>query len=359
MPLVRIKYSPRHEFVVVAFQGRLRYESRMVFKESDNTKNSVNQSPKVDGHSGEPIFTLVHLSDPHISCMKAIRLQDLLSKRIFGYLRWKLRRAAEHGPWVLAAMQQDLMQTKPDHIAVTGDLTHLSLPAEFIKARQWLQSLGPPARVTVIPGNHDAYVETTWRQGWAHWTGYMLGDTSADDDHAFRNPDGLFPSLRVRGPVALVGVCTAKPSAPHLAIGSVGAGQLQKLEAILARISGQHFYRVLLVHHPPAPGAVSWRKRLTDAPALRSLIARYGVELILHGHAHRAFQNFLKTPTDRVPVMGAPSASALSRKPERRARYYIYRIKPGADGWNIDLTVRVYAHAENCFITERKQHFNS
>ena len=237
-------------------------------------------------------------------------------------------------------------------------VANLSLPAEFIKAQQWLQSLGPPTRVTAIPGNHDAYVETNWRQGWVQWTEYMLGDTSADDDHAFRNPDGIFPSLRVRGPVALVGVCTAKPSAPHLAIGSIGAGQLQKLEAILARISGQRLYRVLLIHHPPVPGAVSRRKRLTDAPALRSLLARYGVELILHGHAHRAVQNYLKTPTDRVPVMGAPSASALSRNPEHRARYYIYRIKPGVDGWNIHLTVRVYAHAKNCFIKERELQFN-
>jgi len=331
----------------------------MVSTKFDNPGSARHHSPVNDASSAEPSITLAHLSDPHIACMNAIKVQDLLSKRIFGYLRWKLHRGAEHGSGVLAALQSDLAQTKPDHIAVTGDLTHLSLPAEFIKAEQWLQSLGPPDRVTVIPGNHDAYVKTAWRQGWSHWTDYMRGDNAGIDDQTVRNPDGIFPSLRIRSPMALIGVCTAQPSAPHLAIGSISAGQLRKLEAILAQTSRQQLFRVVLVHHPPAPGTVSWRKRLTDAPALRSLIARYGAELILHGHSHRALRHHLKTSTGSVPVMGAPSASALGRTPERRARYYIYRIAPAADGWNVELTVRVYSLDKNSFITERAQQFGN
>lgn len=316
-------------------------------------------SPLDIGSLAGQTITLVHLSDPHINCINTIRVPDLFSKRILGYLRWRLHRGAEHGSGVLAAMQEDLVQTKPDHIAVTGDLTHLSLPAEYKKAGQWLQTLGLPDRVTVIPGNHDAYVKRTWRQGWRRWTGYMLGDERGDKGHGLPNPESIFPSLRVRGPVALIGVCTARPSAPHLATGTIGFGQLQKLETILALTSKAQLFRVVLVHHPPAPGSVSWRKRLTDAAALRSLIARCGAELILHGHAHRALQNYLNTPADRVPVMGAPSASALSRKPERRARYYIYRITSEAGGWDVELTVRVYSLEKNCFITEREQRFIS
>jgi 3',5'-cyclic AMP phosphodiesterase CpdA len=327
----------------------------MVSTKFDSSGSAARQSPVYAGSPAGRTITLAHLSDPHINCMDTLRVSDLFGKRIFGFLRWKLHRGAEHGSGVLAAMREDLAQTKPDHIAVTGDLTHLSLPAEFKKAGQWLQSLGPPDRVTVIPGNHDAYVKSTWRQGWTQWTGYMLGDNPGDDGHSIRNPDSIFPSLRVRGPVALIGVCTARPSAPHLAIGTVGPEQLQKLEVILAQTSKAQLYRVILVHHPPAPGTVSWRKRLTDAAALRSLIARCGAELILHGHAHRALRNYLNTPNDRVPVMGAPSASALGRAPERRARYYIYRVTSGADGLNVDLTVRVYSLDGNCFTTEHEQ----
>ena len=100
-----------------------------------------NPSPAYDGSTAETTVTLAHLSDPHISCMDNITARDLVSKRLFGFLKWKLHRAAEHGHSVLSALQTDLRQTKPDQIAVTGDLTHLGLSAEYKKARQWLQKL--------------------------------------------------------------------------------------------------------------------------------------------------------------------------------------------------------------------------
>lgn len=287
--------------------------------------------------------------------MDDITARDLVSKRLFGYLRWKLHRGAEHGSKVLSALQSDLAQTQPDQIAVTGDLTHLGLSAEYKKARQWLQKLGSPSQVTVIPGNHDAYVKIIWHQTMAHWTDYMIGDTPRKDDRQASPAENIFPSLRIRGCVALIGVSTARPSAPHLAVGSIGAGQLQNLEAILARTAQKQLYRVVLIHHPPAPGIVSWRKRLTDAPDLRPLLEQYGVELILHGHAHRTLYNYLPTPAGSIPVMGAPSISALGRTPERRARYYIYQIAPGSGGWEVSLEVRIYSPQKNCFIRESEQ----
>ena len=295
---------------------------------------------------------LAHLSDPHISIMEDISPRDLLSKRLFGYSRWKLHRGAEHGSRVLSALESDLGRTQPDHIAVTGDLTHLGLPAEFKKARQWLQSLGSPARVTVIPGNHDAYVKSPWHQTMAHWTDYMISDNPPDNEPVSDNSQNIFPSLRIRGCCALIGLSTARPSAPHLAVGTIGAAQLKSLETILARSAGRRLYRILLIHHPPASGSVSWRKRLTDAADLRTLLEQYGAGLILHGHAHRTLKNRLTTPTGHIPVMGVPSISALGRTPERRARYYIYRIQPAGDGWQVSLEVRIYSIEEDRFLRE-------
>jgi 3',5'-cyclic AMP phosphodiesterase CpdA len=321
----------------------------------DNHHNAGSLSPIDDDRSSVSTITLAHLSDPHISCMNAITARDLLGKRLFGYLRWKLQRGARHGDSVLSALHADLAKTKPDHIAVTGDLTHLSLSAEFKKARQWLQKLGSPSQVTVIPGNHDTYVNTDWHKTMVHWTEYMLSDTPRDDDHNVENMDHIFPCLRIRGRVAIIGVCTAQPSAPHLAVGSIGAIQLHRLEKILSHTASQKYFRVILIHHPPASGTVSWRKRLTDAPALQSLLTRFGAELILHGHAHRAHQSYLKTPSGSVPVMGAPSITALDRQPERRARYSLYHISPGAGDWNVRLEGRIYSPVENCFIRDSER----
>ncbi len=308
-----------------------------------------------DDPSSASVIALAHISDPHISCMKAITARDLLGKRLLGYLRWKLHRASRHGDSVLSALQADLAKTKPDHIAVTGDLTHLSLSAEFKKARQWLQSLGSPSQVTVIPGNHDTYVETDWHQTMAHWTEYMLSDTARDDDPNLENRDRIFPCLRIRDRVAIIGVSTARPCAPHLAVGSIGNIQMQRLEKILFHTARQNYFRVLLIHHPPVSGTVSWRKRLTDAPALQSLLAAFGAELVLHGHAHRSHQGYLKTPSGNVPVIGATSITAVDRRQDHRARYYIYHISPRNGGWNVRLQVRVYSPDKNRFIRENEQ----
>ena len=310
-----------------------------------------------DGQSMTSI-TLAHLSDPHISAMENITARDLLSKRLFGYLRWKLHRGAEHGAGVLTALHTDLLNTKPDHIAVTGDLTHLGLSAEYKKALQWLQSLGSPFQVTVIPGNHDAYVRIIWNRTMAYWTDYMVSDALGENERSAMSSDTIFPILRIRRCIALIGVSTACPSALHLAVGSIGAGQMRRLEKILAQTVNSGLYRVLLIHHPPATGTVSWRKRLTDAADLHLLLARYGVDLILHGHAHRTQQNLLPKPIGRIPVMGVPSISALGRTPERRARYYLYRITPGNNGWDITLEVRIYSPEESCFIRESETKLN-
>ena len=308
--------------------------------------------------SGGETFALAHISDPHISCIAGIKFGELLGKRIFGYLKWRLHRSSEHRASVLTALQHDMADTRPDHIAVTGDLTHLSLPAEFRQTRHWLESLGAPNKVTVIPGNHDAYVKTVWQQTLAHWTDYMLSDDADIGDNPGPGFDSIFPSLRVRGRIALIGVCTALPTAPHLAVGTIGDWQLQKLETLLAHTADRNLFRVLLIHHPPAPGTVSWRKRLTDAPALQSLLARYGAELVLHGHAHKIDLSKLKTADGHVAVIGVPSASALGRTPQRRARYFTYHITPRTSGWHLRIAVRVYSPDENRFMAEHKHPFN-
>jgi 3',5'-cyclic AMP phosphodiesterase CpdA len=317
----------------------------------------ISSDKTAEPSTGAP-FSLAHISDPHISCIDDIRPGELLSKRFFGYLKWRLHRGAEHHDGILTALQQDLAETRPDHIAVTGDLTHLSLESEFRKSRRWLDSLGGPDRVTVIPGNHDTYVKTNWQQSLAHWTAYMLSDGAESDKGPASGIDNIFPSLRLRDRIALIGVCTAQPTAPHLATGTIGEPQLQKLEALMAETAGRDLFRIVLIHHPPAPGTVSWRKRLTDAPALKSLLGRYGAELVLHGHAHTSELNKLRTPGGHVAVIGIPSASALGRTPRRQARYIIYHITPHASGWHLRLEFRLYSPEKNRFIEEHEHPFS-
>ena len=146
-------------------------------------------------------FTLAHLSDPHLADHHDIHLFDFFNKRLFGYLKWRLQRRSKHHGDVLAALIHDLRANQPDHIVVTGDLTHLGLPAEFLKAKELLKKLGKPSQVTVIPGNHDAYVGSDWDRNLTHWADYIASDELDITDDIIISSRTLFPSLRVRGSI--------------------------------------------------------------------------------------------------------------------------------------------------------------
>ena len=195
------------------------------------------------------MFRLAHLSDLHLAPLPRATARQLLNQRVLGYLSWRRRRYRVHRREVLDALVADVQLQKPDHVAVTGDLVNISLPAEFVQAAGWLRVLGDPDWITVIPGNHDAYVEVKWREAWAHWADYMTGDDGR------RDPKRAFPFVRRRAPVALIGLSTAVATAPTFATGRLGRRQLKALDADPGRGRG----RWLLHGHPPAPPARSRR----------------------------------------------------------------------------------------------------
>ncbi len=127
------------------------------------------------------MVVLAHLSDPHLGPLPKPRLAELAGKRATGYLNWRRKRQSVHRADVLARIVADLKTQAPDHIAVTGDLVNISLPGEYAPARAWLEALGPPHDVTLVPGNHDVYVRKAASAPAAHWGDYMRGDDRADD----------------------------------------------------------------------------------------------------------------------------------------------------------------------------------
>ena len=302
----------------------------------------------------EKTFTLAHLSDFHLFSQHRVKARDLLNKRILGYLGWRLHRRSEHSPGVLEALLGDLQITRPDHIVVTGDLTHLALPAEFLDARNILHAIGLPSKITVIPGNHDTYVHSDWSNSFGVLADFIISDEPYRDAAAGASRHSAFPSLRVRGAIALIGISSARPSGPLSAVGTIGQEQLLEMEKILEEANKQRLFRIILIHHPPVSGTVCWRKRLTDAEAFRSILRHRGVELVLHGHTHLSSFRYVETPAGSVPAIGVPSASALGHKPRRRARYHLYRLKKNPRGWEVAVSVRCYSQSSESFFEETK-----
>lgn len=298
-------------------------------------------------------FRFAQLSDPHLSDPSGARLRQLAGKRLLGYLSWRRRRRHEHRTDMLAQLGADLHALAPDHTVVTGDLTHISLPQEFVQARAWLQTLGPADRVTVVPGNHDCYVRTRWSESLGHWEDYMRGDPGGAD----LPPETPFPLLRVRGPVAFIGLSTAVPSAPLMATGRIGATQLARLEALLEALEGQALLRVLLLHHPPVPGEEKWRKRLVDAPQLCALLARRRVDMVLHGHRHRALHSVIRIPGSDIPVFGIPSASAMGIHSDYPSEYNEYTVEQAPGGWQVEARARSWDTVQRGYRRETLANF--
>ncbi|MCB1678279.1 MAG: metallophosphoesterase [Halioglobus sp.] len=282
--------------------------------------------------------TFAQLSDPHLSSLRGVRAADLLNKRALGYLSWRQRRRFEHRRDILDALQRDLHGTELVQLLVTGDLTHVGLPQEFEQARAWLQQLGEPDRVAVVPGNHDASVRAPWESTFARWRQYMAGDGAAGENSLA----SIYPSVRVRGDIAFIGLSTACPKPPFMATGTVGAAQLARLPALLECSAAQGLFRVVYLHHCPLPGLEPWRKRLTDAPRVQAVLQAHGAELVLHGHGHRTHCHELDTVHGVAPVIAVPSASAVGNRGNDCAGYNRYRVRRSDTGWLLEVMPRLY-----------------
>jgi 3',5'-cyclic AMP phosphodiesterase CpdA len=274
------------------------------------------------------MFVLAHLSDLHLASPP--RISSLAGKRGLGFVNWQRKRKFIHRPDVLDAITHDVKAQAPDHIAVTGDLVNLSLPAEYAQAKRWLQALGNPRDVTVVPGNHDAYVRSAERSPAAFWGDYMRGD------------DGLerFPFIRRRGNVALIALSTGVPTGPFMATGRLGQSQLAAFANALEQMRGN--FRVVLIHHPPKSPLRRFFRRLTDAAGFRGVLAEKGAELVLHGHDHRRAFTWLQGPDGKkIPVIGVPSASARARhSAEDPAGYHLFHIDRAGNAWRCEMIAR-------------------
>ena len=328
---------------------RLLYTHQMVNVKIEKLPSSLEEQAGTEATRSNSFF-LAHLSDPHLTSLAGIRFSQLLNKRILGYLSWLRKRRFIHRREIIDSLVKDLRITRPDHIAVTGDLTHLGLSMEYAEARQWLDSLGTPEQVTVIPGNHEAYWGRNWFEKCSRWEPYLQSDTDLD----LARTANFFPSLRIRGEVALIGLCSARPSLPLLATGSLGREQLAGLETLLKQTGNQGFMRVILIHHPPLPGIVKRRKCLTDSQLFTDVLQRCGAELVLHGHAHAATVARMQTLAGTIPVIGVPSASELNPPSDHYAKYNIYQLKKAGTGWELKIRVRGYSIEKQRFVQEQE-----
>ncbi len=199
---------------------------------------------------GKPLF--VQISDTHIGFNK------------------------DANPDVGGSLNQaiDLVNAMPDQPALiihTGDITHLSKPAEFDTAQQLFSRLRTTEMHTV-PGEHDTTDATV--------TEYFSRFGKASDNKGYYSFDHAGVHF-----IGLINVLQFKPGG----LGNLGEDQLAWVAADLKSRSASTPV-VVFAHMPLWSIYEPWGWGTGDADRLMSQLRRFGSVTVLNGHIHQIVQ---------------------------------------------------------------------
>jgi len=164
---------------------------------------------------------------------------------------------------------QALPQT-PSFVLHTGDLTHLSRPAEFDTLEQELSAIGAP--VFYVPGEHDVLND--------NGKGYLARfgkHTHGAGWYSFDQAGVHF--------IGLVNVVDLKAGG----MGTLGAEQLEWLEADVKRLKSS-VPIVVFAHIPLWSVYPEWGWGTDDSARALSYLKRFGSVSVLNGHIHQVMQ---------------------------------------------------------------------
>ena len=163
------------------------------------------------------------------------------------------------------------MAEQPALIIHTGDITHLSKPAEFDLAQQMLSRLRT-TELHTVPGEHDT-TDATVSEYFSRF-----GKASADKGYYSFDHAGVHF-------IALVNVLQFKPGG----LGTLGADQLAWVAADLKGRSSSTPI-VVFAHMPLWTIYEPWGWGTGDAPQLMEQLGRFGSVTVLNGHIHQIVQ---------------------------------------------------------------------
>ena len=222
--------------------------------------------------------TIAHLTDLHL-VENNYAHRRFESRARLQYLSFGRPLApAARGNRVAAALRAVRLRDV-DHLLITGDLTEDGHPDQFeVLAELLAESRIPPERVTLVPGNHDAYIDT---DGFAKALRGPLRPYAAASSVA--------TALRFRD-VTIVPVSTAFQQSPLRSAGAIASHELAALAGIATDPSLAGRPIVFAQHHPPGAAfipLVQWLDGLTEHSALSDLFRRCPHLHVMHGHTHR------------------------------------------------------------------------
>jgi 3',5'-cyclic-AMP phosphodiesterase len=184
---------------------------------------------------GKATFTIAHISDLH--CGDPNFVPSLMERAI-----------------------AEINELEPDLVVCSGDLTTFGFKAEYLQAREYLNTLDCD-QLVVIPGNHDS-----------RNVGYIHFEEFFGERHSVLHLDG----------VSVVAVDSSEPDLDH---GQIGRGRYAWIEEQFLPPAD---FRIFVMHHHllPVPGTGRERNVVYDAGDVIECLQGAGVDLVLSGHKH-------------------------------------------------------------------------
>jgi 3',5'-cyclic AMP phosphodiesterase CpdA len=199
-------------------------------------------------------FTFVQVSDSHIGFNKGV-YSDVV------------------GTFQSAVSRINALPTRPSLVLHTGDLTHLSKPAEFDTVAQVMQSI-KTQRSFFVPGEHDYFVDN----GNRYLERFGKGTVGTG-----------YQSLDFKG-VHFIGlVNVANISNGQTALGVLGNEQLEWMEKDVADLASSTPI-VVFAHVPLWTIYEKWGWGTQDAAQALGYLKRFGSVSVLNGHIHQILQ---------------------------------------------------------------------
>jgi 3',5'-cyclic AMP phosphodiesterase CpdA len=298
---------------------------------------------------------VAHFSDLHVLALEGVSRSRFLNKRFTGLVNLRLKREHKHRPGHVRAVAREVARAKVDHVVITGDLTNLALEQEFEAVKRLIENdLGIDAQhVTIVPGNHDLYTRGAMRA--QRFTRFFAPYLESDlPDLAAEISLGRFPVVKLRGPLALIGMSSAVPRPPLVASGEIGSRQLEALERILAHEEVKRRTTIVALHHPvhnPPSRIKTLVEGLVDAHHLGDVVAPLRSGLLLHGHLHERMQRAFPTKAGSLLAIGATSASLHHEDEHRMAGFNLYEFD--GSGTLIEVAAHVFDPRKETFRVER------
>ncbi|MEA2433323.1 MAG: hypothetical protein QOG54_780 [Actinomycetota bacterium] len=165
----------------------------------------------------------------------------------------------------------EILELKPDLVAMAGDLTSEGYAPQFRQAKRYLDRLSD-LEMLVIPGNHDLM-----NVGFLHFRD-NFGKSDRVMRIPFSTPDGGQPQRYAT-------VVSINSSKPDLADGEIGH---VRYDWIRQSFEWPDDYRVFMLHHHlvSVPGTGRERNIVWDAGDVLALLAELNINLVLSGHKH-------------------------------------------------------------------------